>query len=159
MACSPNSIRNDSYNMYLWIEVLKSQHNSGSTPRHCTCIYYQHDRCREQLCNLSSTSHIACAALSIVESHDSFNNGDIGRGSSATKNVEHTAGGHHPGIQVIAGLGCGKGEMGRIDIVRSNFEWLHPYASSMQMCNESCRDGCFAYSTGRTSQNDSGNSH
>src|SRR5205823_2464613 len=130
MADSPNSIRNDSYNVYLRIEMLKSQYNCGCAPRHGACIYYQHDRGREQLCNLSSTSHIACAALPIVEPHDPFNEGDISRGSSATKNVQHTAGRHHPGIQVIAGLGCGKGEMGRIDIVRSNFEWLHPYASS-----------------------------
>src|SRR6266568_5623200 len=157
MTCSPNAVRNHSDDVDLWIEVLKSHHHCGCTPSHGACIDDQHNRCAKDLCNFSSTSNVAGAALSIIEPHDSFNHGDISSGSS-TKNIQHTAGWHHPGIQVIARSGCGRCQMRRINIVWSNFEWLDLHGSSSYMCNESCRHGCFAYSTGHTSENNSGNS-
>src|SRR5205809_7612920 len=158
MTRSPNAVGNHSGDVYLWIELLKSQHYCGCTSRHGTCIDDQHDRCLEDLGNLGSTSHVACASLAIIESHHPLDHGDLSRGSSHTKNVQHTAGWHHPGIQVIAGSGCNQGEMGRIDIVRSNFEGLDCYAARAYMRNESRRNGCFAYLTGHTSEHNSGKS-
>src|SRR5947207_12792968 len=129
MTGSPNPVRNHSDDVYLWIEMLKSQHHCGCTPRHSTCIDEQHDRRLEELGNLGSTSHVAGATLAIIEPHDPFNHRDLSRGGSRAKNVQPTAGWHHPGIQVIAGSGRSQGEMGRIDIVRSNFERLGRYAA------------------------------
>src|SRR5713101_7731770 len=136
MTRSPNAVGNPSDDVNLWIELLKSQHYCGCTPRHGTCIDDQHDRCLEDLGNLGSTSHVACAALSIIEPHHPLDHRDLSRGSSHTKNVQHTAGWHHPGIQVIAGSGRGQGEMGRIDIVRPNFEGLDLDASRAYMSDE-----------------------
>src|SRR5512135_3476532 len=113
MTCSPNAVCNDSNDVYLWIEMLKPHHHRGSTPSHCPCIDDQHDRCLEELGNLGSTSNIAGAALSVIQPHDPFNYRDISRGSTSTKNVEHSTGWHHPRIEVIAGLACGQGKMGR----------------------------------------------
>src|SRR6266581_4726372 len=158
MTRSPNAVRNHSCDAYLRIEMLKSQHNCSCTPRHGPCIDDQHNRCLQELCNLGSTSHVAGAALSIIEPHDPFDHRDISRGSSTTKYVQHTAGWHHPGIQVIARTGCGHCEMGWIDIVRPNFKWLNLYAASAYICNESRRYGCFAYPTGYTSEHNSGKS-
>src|SRR6266849_355879 len=129
MTCSPNTISNDSYNVYLGIKMLKSHHHRGCTARHCTCIYHQHDRGPQYLCHLGSTANLACAAKSIIEPHDPFNHSDISRGSSSTKNLQHTAWWHHPGIEAIAGLRRGNRSRGRIDIIRPNFEWLYPYTS------------------------------
>src|SRR6266566_8921462 len=141
MTRSPNTVRNHSCDAYLGIEMLKSQYHSGCTARHGPRIDDQHDRRLEELCNLGSTSHIASAALSIVEPHHPFDHRDLSRGCSCAKNVQHPAGWHHPGIQVIAGLGRGQGEMGGIDIVRSNFEGLDLDAAGAYMCNESRRHG------------------
>ena len=118
----------------------------------------QHDRGLEDLCNLGSTSHVAGATFAIIEPHHSFDHGDLSGSGSSAKNVQHPAGWHYPGIQVIARAGCGQGEMGRIDIVRSNFEGLDRYAARAYMRNESRRNGCFAYPTGHTSEHNSGKS-
>src|SRR6266699_5213695 len=158
MPGSPNAVGNHSCDLYLWIEMLKPQHHSGCTPCHGTCVNDQHDRCLEDLCNLGSTSHVAGATLAIIEPHHSFDHGDLSRSGRPAKNVQHTAGWHHPGIQVIAGSGCSQGEMGRIDIVRSNFEGLDCYAARAYMRNESRRNGCFADPTGHTSEHNSGKS-
>src|SRR5216684_6891144 len=158
MTRSPNAVRNDSDDADLRIELLKSQHYCGCTPRHGTCIDDQHDRCLEDLGNLGSTSHVAGATLAIIEPHHPFDHGDLSRGGSRAKNVQHTPGWHHPGIQVIAGSGCGQGEMGRIDIVRSNFEGLDRYAARAYMRDERRRQGGFAYPTGHTSEHNSGKS-
>src|SRR5215470_13910806 len=159
MTDSPNAVGNHSYDVYLWIELLKSQHHCGCTACHGACVDDQHDRCLEDLGNFSSTANVARAALSIIEPHDPFNHRDLSRGSSRAKNVQHTPGWHHPGIQVIAGSGCGQGEMGRIDIVRSNFEGLDRYAARAYMRDERCRHGGFAYPTGHTSEHNSRKSH
>src|SRR5947209_13734381 len=95
MTCSPNAVRNHSCDVYLWIEMLKSQHHRGCTPRHGTRIDDQHDRGLEDLCNLGSTSQVAGATLAIIEPHHPFDHGDLSRGSSPAKNVQHTAGWHH----------------------------------------------------------------
>src|SRR6266699_2511475 len=158
MTRSPNAVGKHSDDVYLWIELLKSQHYCGCTSRHGTCIDDQHDRCLEDLGNLGSTSHVAGASLAIIEPHDPLDHRDLSRGSSHTKHIQHPAGWHHPGIQVIAGSGRSQGEMGRIDIVRSNFEWLDRYAARAYMRNESRRNGCFAYPTGHTSEHNSGKS-
>src|SRR5260370_738858 len=126
MPCSSNVVRNDSDDVNLWIEVLKSHHHGGGTPCHCPCIDDQHDWCSQDFGNLGSASDVAGTALSVIQPYDPFDHRDISRGSNSTKNVEHATGWHHPGIQVIAGLGGGQGEMGWIDIVQSNFEWLNP---------------------------------
>src|SRR6266487_5983740 len=150
MPGSPNAVGNHSCDLYLWIEMLKPQHHSGCTPCHGTCVNDQHDRCLEDLCNLGSTSQVAGTTLAIIEHHHPLDHGDLSRGSSHTKNVQHTAGWHHPGIQVIAGSGCGQGKMGRVDIVRPNFEGLHLDAARAYMGNERRRHGGFAYSAGHT---------
>src|SRR5712692_7640385 len=124
MTHAPNAVGNHSDDAYFWIEMLESQHHGGGTPRHGTCIDDQHDRCLEDLRYLGCTSHVAGAALAIVEPHHPLDHGDLSGGSGTTKHVQHAAGWHHPGIQVIAGPGCSKCEMGRIDIVWPNFERL-----------------------------------
>src|SRR5216683_3537590 len=158
MTGSSNAVRDHSCDAYLWIEVLKSQHHCGCTARHGPRIDDQHDGCLEELCNLGSTSHVAGATLAIIEPHDPFDHGDLSRGSSHTKNVQHPAGWHHPGIQVIAGAGCGQGEMGRVDIVRTNFEGLDRYTARAYMCDERRRHGGFADPTGHTSEHNTGKS-
>src|SRR5258708_37508237 len=136
MPGSANAIGNHSRDADLWIELLKPQHRRGCTPGHRPRIDDQHDRCLEELGNLGSTAYAAGATLAIIESHHPLDHGDLSRGSSPTKYVQHTAGWQHPGIQVVAGPGCGQGEMGRIDIVRSNFEGLHLDASRTHMRDE-----------------------
>ena len=85
-----------------------------------------------------------------------FDYRDVSACSIGTKNVQHAAGRHHPTIQVIARLGCGQCEVGRIDVVRSDFEGLYPYASRAQIRNKGRCDGCFADAAGHASEHNSG---
>src|SRR5258708_9324477 len=142
VTCSSDAVGEDAYHVDLWIDMLESQHHGGCTSRHRTCIDDQHDRCLEDLCYLGSTSYVACAPLAIIEPHHPLDHGDLSRGSSTTKHVQHTAGWRHPGIQVIAVSGCSKCEMGRIDIVWPNFERVNLDASRASNRNEGGSNDC-----------------
>ena len=131
MSVCAQTIQDDPCDMDIRIIFPKAKRRRSDAVTHRFAVEYQHHRCLEFLCDIRRRTD--AIRTTIIEPHDSFDNGNIRpfrqRGKCRYQSVRRC----HPGIQII-GISPGRLSMkSGINIVRTYFERLYSISLGMKI--------------------------
>ena len=113
---------------HLSLEGGKALDHGGEASRHAVDVGHEDHGGLEPGGDLGRASLEAVGRGPVEETHDAFDDGDVGIGRGARNELLHVIASHHPAVEVVAGPSRGDGKVRGVEEVGPHLEGLYPRA-------------------------------
>ncbi len=129
-------VGDDPGHLHLSLEGGKALDYGGETSRHAVDVGHEDHGGHQPGGDLGRASLEAVGLGPVEETHDAFDDGDVGIGRGARDELFHVIASHHPAVEVVAGPSRGDGKVGGVEEIGSHLEGLDPCSPAAKGCYE-----------------------
>src|SRR5438552_313138 len=129
MALAAQAIEDDAADVELRVECTVAQHHRRGAAGESRGVEDEHNGKAKHLGEMSGASGLAFDRVPIEQTHDAFDQGEVGTAGGMRKRSDERLARKHPTVEVPAGLAGSEGVIGRVNVVRTCLEGGHAKTS------------------------------